>query len=94
MVRRISKCHPWEVRDMIRSVTVKALFSSHEQNFVLDLFLYSVSCSLLSFDGGNNYFEISKNIDMFTTMYKELNSYYVDDIEPNAFMQMRNGCYA
>ena len=24
---------------------------------------------------------------MFTTMYKELNAYYVDDIEPNAFMQ-------
>ena len=51
------------------------------------LILILCGCSLLSFDGGNNYFEVSKNIDMFTTMYKELNSYYVDDIEPNAFMQ-------
>ena len=51
------------------------------------LILILCGCSLLSFDGGGNYFEISKNIDMFTTMYKELNSYYVDDIEPNAFMQ-------
>lgn len=51
------------------------------------LILILGGCSLLSFDGGGNYFEISKNIDMFTTMYKELNSYYVDDIEPNAFMQ-------
>ena len=57
------------------------------RNLRIRLILILFSCSLLSFDGGGNYFEISKNIDMFTTMYKELNSYYVDDIEPNAFMQ-------
>ena len=57
------------------------------RNLRIRLILILFGCSLLSFDGGNNYFEISKNIDMFTTMYKELNSYYVDDIEPNAFMQ-------
>lgn len=33
------------------------------------------------------YFEISKNLEIFTTLYKELNSYYVDDIDPNEFMQ-------
>lgn len=30
----------------------------------------------------NQYFEISKNLDVFATLYKELNTYYVDDIEP------------
>lgn len=32
--------------------------------------------------GGSNFFEISKNLDIFTSMYKELNTYYVDEIEP------------
>ncbi len=33
------------------------------------------------------YFEISKNLEIFTSMYKELNTYYVDDIDPNEFIQ-------
>lgn len=32
--------------------------------------------------GGSNFFEISKNLDIFTSMYKELNTYYVDEVEP------------
>lgn len=34
----------------------------------------------------NRYFEIAKNMEMFTEVYKELNSYYVDDIDPNKLM--------
>src|SRR5215216_1463186 len=30
----------------------------------------------------DSYFEISKNLDIYTTLFKELNSYYVDPIEP------------
>ena len=33
------------------------------------------------------YFEISKNLEIFVSLYKELNSYYVDDIDPNEFMK-------
>jgi len=29
-----------------------------------------------------SYFEISKQLDIFTTLFQELNTYYVDDIEP------------
>lgn len=32
-------------------------------------------------------FEVSKNIDIFTTIYKELNTYYVDEIDPNTLMR-------
>jgi carboxyl-terminal processing protease len=32
-------------------------------------------------------FEIGKNIDIFTSVYKELNTYYVDDIDPNRIMR-------
>lgn len=36
----------------------------------------------------SQYFEIAKNLEIFTTLYKEVNTYYVDDIEPNEFMQI------
>lgn len=32
-------------------------------------------------------FEIGKNIDIFTSVYKELNTYYVDDVDPNKLMR-------
>ena len=37
---------------------------------------------LFSFDLMDNYFEISKNLEIFASIYKEVNTYYVDDIEP------------
>ena len=36
----------------------------------------------------NRYFEITKNIELFTNIYKELNYYYVDDIEPGKLMKV------
>src|SRR5215467_9669848 len=35
----------------------------------------------------DNYFEISKNLDIFATLYKEVNTYYVDDVDPNKLMR-------
>jgi carboxyl-terminal processing protease len=35
----------------------------------------------------NDYFEISKNLDIFATLYKEVNAYYVDDVDPAKFMR-------
>ncbi|MBC8174015.1 MAG: S41 family peptidase [Chitinophagales bacterium] len=32
-------------------------------------------------------FEVSKNIDIFTSIYKELNTYYVDEVDPNKMMR-------
>lgn len=29
------------------------------------------------------YFDIARNLDIFATLYKELNTYYVDDVNPN-----------
>ncbi|MDB5281369.1 MAG: peptidase [Bacteroidota bacterium] len=33
-----------------------------------------------------SYFEITKNLDIFTTLYKELNTYYVDTLNPEKLM--------
>ncbi|MGN6568271.1 MAG: hypothetical protein ACTHJ0_09980 [Flavipsychrobacter sp.] len=34
------------------------------------------------------YFEISKNMDIFATLFKELNTYYVDPIEPGKLVKI------
>ena len=39
-----------------------------------------------AFNNGG-YFEISKNIDIFTTLYKEVNTYYVDEVDPGKLMK-------
>lgn len=31
---------------------------------------------------GDRYFEIAKNLDIFATLYKEVNTYYVDEVNP------------
>lgn len=41
----------------------------------------------LAFTGDNNYFEISKNLDIFATLYREVNTYYVDEVDPSKFMR-------
>mgnify|MGYP001108127124 FL=1 len=35
----------------------------------------------------DKYFEILKNLDIFATMYKEVNANYVDDLNPNTLMR-------
>lgn len=42
---------------------------------------------LFAFTQNNNYFEIAKNLDIFSSLYKEVNTYYVDDVEPGQFMR-------
>ena len=54
------------------------------------LVLIAVTATLLSFAPDNNskYFEISKNIEIFTNVYKELNTWYVDDLDPATVMRV------
>ena len=35
----------------------------------------------------NDYFEISKNLEIFTNIVKEINASYVDEIDPNKFIR-------
>ena len=43
--------------------------------------------SLVSISFTDNYFEIAKNLDIFTSLYKELNTYYVDETDPGKLMK-------
>ncbi len=46
-----------------------------------------VFTTLSAFDNTDKYFEIAKNLDIFATLFKEINTYYVDDVSPNKFME-------
>ncbi|MBK8685426.1 MAG: hypothetical protein IPN26_10750 [Bacteroidetes bacterium] len=37
-----------------------------------------------------SYFEISKNLEIFNTLFKELNSYYVDPVQPGKVVKKRH----
>ncbi|MEP7267433.1 MAG: S41 family peptidase [Saprospiraceae bacterium] len=54
---------------------------------ILGLLVCFLAFSILP-DPSNRYFEITKNIELFTNVYKELNYYYVDDIEPGKLMKI------
>ena len=43
--------------------------------------------SVMSVGFVDNYFEIAKNLDIFTTLYKELNTFYVDETDPGDLMK-------
>jgi carboxyl-terminal processing protease len=46
-----------------------------------------MSAALLSATMSDEFFEISKNMEIFTSVYKELNIYYVDGTKPGALMK-------
>ncbi len=43
--------------------------------------------SIFSFGFVESYFEVSKNLDIFATLFRELNIYYVDDADPGDLMK-------
>lgn len=53
---------------------------------VLGVFIIGLS----AFAGGprNKYFEILKNLEIFSNLYKEINTYYVDDVDPGHLMRV------
>lgn len=52
--------------------------------------LFTILCLFLMLNAHavdkDRYFEIAKNMELFTQLYKELNTYYVDDVDPNKLM--------
>jgi len=56
----------------------------------IKLFFVGVAVTIsvgLSFGFADNYFELSKNLDIFSSLVKELNTYYVDETEPGELMK-------
>ena len=55
--------------------------------FILSLIAIPTIVGLTAFSGSPSFFEISKNLDIYTTLYKELNTYYVEELNPQKLMQ-------
>ena len=43
--------------------------------------------SIFAFNFSQDYFEVSKNLDIFNTLYRELNIAYVDETKPGQLMK-------
>jgi carboxyl-terminal processing protease len=44
--------------------------------------------AFVSYSFVDNYFEVSKNLDIFATLFRELNIYYVDETNPGDLMKV------
>lgn len=51
------------------------------------LFLSAIVMVLFAFKQADEYFEISKNLEIFSTVYKTVNSEYVDEVNPGDLMK-------
>ena len=49
------------------------------------LFAFIIATIFLSFSFKSNFFEVAKQLEIYTTLFKELNLYYVDEINPAEF---------
>jgi len=59
----------------------------HKKFFLLITLVITIVVGIASTIPNNRYFEIAKNIDIFTSVYKEANHYYVDEVNPNTLMR-------
>jgi len=58
------------------------------KKWILPIPVFVVALVLFSYTSpGERYFQIAKNLDIFATMFKEVNAYYVDEVNPNTFMR-------
>ena len=48
------------------------------------IFFITSTCLVTGFI--SNYFEITKNLEIFNNIYREINTYYVDPIDPGELM--------
>ena len=56
-----------------------------KKKWIYGLLIMVVSGSLIS--ASDHYFEISRNLDVFTALFKDVNASYVDDTDPSKLMR-------
>ncbi len=55
--------------------------------FLIGSFLITAIILVAATDPGKRYFEMTRSLDIFTSLYKEVNEIYVDEINPSLFMK-------
>lgn len=63
---------------------------SRVKKYILISLLSLTAFSFYSFvdEYGDKYFEIAKNLDIMATLFREVNTYYVDEVEPGKLMRV------
>lgn len=62
------------------------MLKKRKNQFIVLFFVAGIS--LLSFTAPTErYFEIAKNLDIFATLFKEVNAYYVDEVDPDKMVR-------
>jgi len=61
--------------------------SGRFKGFMTGIGLMTVVMFFIQAKNSDSYFEISKNLDIFATLFKQLNGYYVDPIEPGKLVK-------
>lgn len=46
-----------------------------------------IGLSIIAFRSDDRYFEIVRNLNIFASLYKEVNQYYVEDVNPNTLLK-------
>lgn len=61
---------------------------NRKRKLIIITFISLASALALSYTApAERYFEIAKNLDIFATLFKEVNAYYVDEIEPDRLIR-------
>lgn len=55
--------------------------------FIVSFISLLLVAILFGFSTDNKYFEITRNLDIFTTLFKEVNAYYVDEVDPEPLIR-------
>jgi carboxyl-terminal processing protease len=66
---------------------MKLFFSKLRWYHFTVVFVVVALFSFRATNTGTNYFEISKNLDIFASVYREVNTYYVDDVDAGKLMK-------
>ncbi len=64
------------------------MICTKRKRVLVGLLLITGSFGMVAYNSErDNYFEISKNLDIFVNLYKQLNIYYVDETNPGELMK-------
>ena len=68
---------------------MKLLRKAHNMRYRYSFIVLAFAVLLISVSANysSKYFEISKQIEIFANLYKEVNTYYVDDLDPAKLMR-------
>ncbi|HJU46108.1 MAG TPA: hypothetical protein VJ647_04945, partial [Chitinophagaceae bacterium] len=65
---------------------MRAFFQRKRRMVIVLVLLLAGGMSIMAYTEKDKYFEIAKNLDIFAAFYRELNTYYVDDLPPEKLM--------